>query len=283
MEAEGRESGVRGSDARQRERITSKSKAPGFHFVPSGLQHHPLTVARTVSWFLEKSAGAIFLVIGMAIAGHSVAAGGCRVADPELQGAYTGACVDGLAHGQGMATGIARYTGAFVAGRKHGNGVKEWPNGDRYEGGFANDMRQGYGVYVWGSRSQWPGERYSGNYVNDHRQGAGVYAWPDGRELAGQWQNDRPPVALPPVMQTTVRAAAERMVAFSRPGAKICRDVPVGTVQVDTVSGIVQAAEGDRVRIRIERVGKFSNQLDGRAIAAGDELVVGAEHWYSCR
>lgn len=225
---------------------------------------------------------AVLLAFGICSAMPGIAAD-CRVLDPELQGKYTGPCADGLAHGHGVAQGSARYSGAFVTGRKHGAGVKEWPNGDRYEGSFVDDLKQGYGTYVWGVRSKWAGQRYAGSYVNDRRHGAGVYTWPDGRELAGQWQEDRPPTALTPAMQATVRAHAERMVALSRPSAKVCRNVPVGTVQVDTVSATVQSIEGDRVRLRIESVGKFSNQLDGRAIALGDELVVDAEHWYPCR
>lgn len=224
---------------------------------------------------------ASLLVLGIFSAVPGIAAD-CRVLDPELQGAYTGPCIDGLAQGKGEAKGSARYVGEFGAGRKHGAGVKEWPNGDRYEGRFADDLKHGYGVYAWGPRSQWAGQRYSGSYVKDRRHGAGVYTWPDGRELAGQWQEDRPPTALPPAMQATVRAHAERMVALSRPGAKVCRNVPVGTVQVDTVSGIVQSLHGDRVRIRIESVGRLSRQLDGREIAVGDEIVAEAEGWFAC-
>ena len=37
------------------------------------------------------------------------------------------------------------------------------------------------------------------------------------------------------------------------------------------------------VRIRIESVGKFSNQMDGRAIAVGDELLVEPDDWFPCR
>lgn len=206
----------------------------------------------------------------------------CKVIDPELQGSYAGPCVDGLAHGEGTAAGIARYTGGFAAGRKHGRGIKEWPNGDRYEGQFADDRKQGYGVYAWGLRSRWAGQRYSGNYERDRRHGAGVYTWPDGRELAGQWRNDHPPAALPPAMQATVRAYAERMVVMSRPGARVCRQVPVGTVQFDTVSGIVLDMAGEQVRIRIEKPGRLSKNLDGREIATGDVVTVDVEGWYRC-
>ena len=106
---------------------------------------------------------------------------------------------------------------------------------------------------------------------------------PDGRELAGQWREDQPPAALPPEMQATVRAHAERMVALSHPGAKVCRNVPVGIVQVDVVRGTVLAMTGGQVRIRIESVGTFSNQMDGRVIAKGDELLVEPDDWFPCR
>ena len=86
------------------------------------------------------------MLLSVALAG---AAADCRVVDSELQGTYTGPCVNGLAQGQGTAAGTARYTGEFVEGRKQGAGHKEWPNGDRYEGEFLNDLKHGHGIYVW--------------------------------------------------------------------------------------------------------------------------------------
>src|SRR5438067_5493981 len=97
----------------------------------------------------------------------------CQVLDPELQGSYSGPCVNGLAEGKGVARGSAEYEGEFKAGRKHGRGVKSWPSGDRYEGEFANDEKQGHGTYTWG-RGPWAGERYEGNYVDDKREGFGT-------------------------------------------------------------------------------------------------------------
>ena len=57
--------------------------------------------------------------------------GQCRVLDPELQGSYTGGCANGLAEGEGMASGSAQYSGGFQQGKKHGKGAKTWANGDR--------------------------------------------------------------------------------------------------------------------------------------------------------
>lgn len=211
------------------------------------------------------------------------AAEACKVLDPELQGQYSGPCVDGLAQGQGSAAGTARYTGEFVAGRKHGKGLKVWPNGDRYEGDFVNDQRQGQGVYRWGAASEWAGQRYVGAYVADQRHGTGTYEWPDGRKLSGQWQADLPSPLLAAQMQTTIRMYAEQMVRVSIPGAKVCRNVPMGISEVDTIGAVVLAAEANRIRVRIERPGRLGAELDGRVVKAGMELSDYVDRWMVCR
>lgn len=212
-----------------------------------------------------------------------LAADTCKVMDPELQGAYSGPCVQGLAQGSGTASGTARYTGDFVAGRKHGKGLKVWPNGDRYEGDFVNDLRQGQGTYRWGAASEWAGQRYVGAYVADRREGLGSYEWPDGRKLSGQWQADLPSPLLAAQMQTTIRIYAEQMVRVSIPGAKVCRNVPVGISEVDTIGAVVLAAEGNRIRVRIERPGRLGAELDGRVVKAGMELSDYVDRWMVCR
>ncbi len=59
---------------------------------------------------------------------------------------------DGVAAG-GSAAGVAAgdvYTGAWRGGVRHGRGTCRYANGDTFEGLFANDRREGYGVYrVW--------------------------------------------------------------------------------------------------------------------------------------
>jgi len=207
----------------------------------------------------------------------------CRVTDPELQGSYSGPCVNGLAHGQGVASGVARYNGDFVAGRKQGAGVKTWPNGDRYEGEFADDRRHGRGSYAWGAQSAWPGERYNGEYVVDRRHGQGTYSWPGGRQISGRWNNDQPDRLLSTEFQLLARAYAERMVAVSIPGTAICRQVAVGIAQQDIIRGVVQSREGDRLRIRIEGAGRFGVELDGQKIAVGMALMARPDDWYPCR
>lgn len=207
----------------------------------------------------------------------------CKVMDPELQGSYSGPCLNGLAHGQGVASGLAQYRGDFVAGAKHGAGIKSWPNGDRYEGEFVDDRKHGHGIYVWGQRTRWAGERYTGQYARDRRHGPGIYEWPDGRQLAGRWREDLPPAALPPAMQATVRHYAGQMIAVSTPGATVCRDVAVGIAQKDTFRGVVQALEGDQIRIKIAKVGSFSDRLDDQKIAVGVEIQQQRDEWYACR
>jgi hypothetical protein len=235
----------------------------------------------TNAWMFGR--GCVMALLFACCAPVALAADACKVMDPELQGAYSGPCVGGLAQGSGAASGTARYTGDFVAGRKHGKGLKIWPNGDRYEGDFVNDQRQGQGTYRWGSASEWAGQRYVGAYVADKRDGLGSYEWPDGRKLSGQWQADLPSPMLAAQMQTTIRMYAEQMVRVSIPGATVCRNVPMGISEVDTITAVVLAAESNRIRVRIERPGRLGAELDGRVVKAGMELSDYVDRWMVCR
>lgn len=74
----------------------------------------------------------------------------CRLAAPDAVGVYQGACLDGLAHGQGRFqwTGESAqrgnvYVGAFRHGRRHGQGVLVTAAGDRYAGPWTDDVRAG--------------------------------------------------------------------------------------------------------------------------------------------
>jgi hypothetical protein len=212
-----------------------------------------------------------------------MAAEACKVIDPELQGHYSGPCVNGLAQGQGSAAGTARYTGNFVAGRKHGKGLKVWANGDRYEGDFVNDLRQGQGVYRWGAASEWAGQRYVGAYVADRREGLGTYEWPDGRKLSGQWQADLPSPALSAQMPTTIRIYAEKMVHLRKPGAKVCRTVRIGISEDNTIEGVVLSVTNNRMDVRIEKVGKFGFNSDGNVLSQGQIVSGDFDHWQPCQ
>lgn len=177
----------------------------------------------------------------------------CRVLDPELQKSYSGPCVNGLAEGEGVATGSAEYRGGFKEGRKHGNGVKTWPNGDRYEGEFVADGKDGYGVYVWG-QGPWQGERYDGSFAGDRRQGYGIYWWPSGDVYAGPWEADQPTGPGTEMMRARATWDAEARAAVAKEGQSVCREVP-GAGARDWVRGVVVGVEADHVGVRIDDPG----------------------------
>jgi hypothetical protein len=199
----------------------------------------------------------------------------CRVMDPELQGAYTGPCVNGLAEGIGVATGTAEYRGAFKAGLKHGKGVKTWPNGDRYEGMFAADYKEGHGVYTWG-RGSWQGERYEGDWVEDRRHGFGIYRWPSGDSYAGAWEADRPTGRGTEMMAARAKFAEEARAAVAKKGQKVCREMRVGIGGRDWVRGVVVDLEGEHVGVRIDDPGEH------RHYPVGEVLWDLATTWTPC-
>jgi hypothetical protein len=202
------------------------------------------------------------------------------VLDPELQDAYSGPCVNGLAEGRGIASGTAYYEGEFKAGRKHGKGVKSWPNGDRYEGEFKEDEKHGYGTYTWG-RGAWQGERYEGEFVEDRRQGFGIYRWPSGDAYAGPWEQDR--MTGPPTEMMVARAKHEEEArAAVKQGQKVCREMPVGIGGRDWVRGVVIAAEAERVGVRIDDPGAMAHVIGGVEATNGAIVWDAPQTWTPC-
>ncbi|MGA8005286.1 MAG: hypothetical protein WCA17_04240 [Burkholderiales bacterium] len=206
---------------------------------------------------------------------------GCRVIDPELQGGYAGPCANGLAEGEGYATGIATYRGHFKAGRKDGEGVKSWPNGDRYEGGFVDDHKQGHGIYTWG-RGPWKGERYDGEFANDRRNGQGTYRYADGDVYSGPWKDDVPVGAPTPMMLARRRFHEESRKAVAKQGQKVCRAMQVGIARHEWIRGTVVGVEGDRVAVRIDRPGTYGEAIAGVELKK-DEVIWDAPYgWTPC-
>ncbi len=72
----------------------------------------------------------------------------CKVLLPEIADSYEGECKKGLAHGEGIATGIDKYEGTFRKGLPHGSGTYTWSTGESYTGGLITGLMNGPGVLV---------------------------------------------------------------------------------------------------------------------------------------
>jgi hypothetical protein len=227
--------------------------------------------------FFAKVGGAVALLCAALVA----QAQECRVLDPELQGAYAGGCVDGLAAGFGHARGVAEYRGEFRAGRKHGRGVKSWPNGDRYEGEFVDDRKEGQGVYVFG-RGPWAGERYEGGFLDDRRHGHGVYRWTTGDVYAGPWEADRAVGPPTPMMLARAQYEREAKAAVAQAGQKVCREMAVGIGGRDWVRGTVADFTDDRVGVRIDDPGRHPHVVAQAEIHKGDVVWTPYTEWTPC-
>jgi hypothetical protein len=77
----------------------------------------------------------------------------CKVLMPSIADLYSGSCKQGLADGQGEASGIDKYTGEFKKGLPDGYGTYIWHTGETYIGDWKMGMRDGKGEYI----SKWTG------------------------------------------------------------------------------------------------------------------------------
>ena len=51
-----------------------------------------------------------------------------------------------------------------------------WNDGDRYEGEWRNDKKEGKGIYYYNTEP-WKGDRYEGDNRNGKKEGKGIYYW----------------------------------------------------------------------------------------------------------
>mmetsp|Transcript_33266 Transcript_33266/g.43854 ORF Transcript_33266/g.43854 Transcript_33266/m.43854 type:complete len:550 (+) Transcript_33266:134-1783(+) len=104
--------------------------------------------------------------------------------------------------------GGTRYVGQWKNGMRSGNGREEWGPAESYEGEFANNMKNGFGIYKYHkitykghfvddkkdtSKSGIPAiltnhvESYEGHFKDDERSGFGTCWYKDGRIYSGEW------------------------------------------------------------------------------------------------
>ena len=71
----------------------------------------------------------------------------CKVLKAEISLIYKGDCKDGLADGDGDASGRDHYVGEFKKGFPHGKGTYDWSTGEVYEGDWRKGLRHGSGEF----------------------------------------------------------------------------------------------------------------------------------------
>lgn len=70
----------------------------------------------------------------------------CKVLKKEISDSYQGDCKNGLAHGNGIASGVDVYQGKFKKGLPHGSGKYIWANGNYYDGRWKEGKKHGRGL-----------------------------------------------------------------------------------------------------------------------------------------
>jgi hypothetical protein len=101
---------------------------------------------------------------------------------------YRGATRGATLHGKGEYVSKSfKYEGEWAEGLKQGDGTYVWENGDRYQGHFSADRPDGRGRYQFANGDAYEGEVQAG-VIN----GRGSYTSKNGDVFDGSFQNGRP-------------------------------------------------------------------------------------------
>lgn len=91
----------------------------------------------------------------------------------------------------------------------------QWPNGNRYEGDWNFEMRQGYGVHYW-----FNGAVYEGEYSKNVKHGKGTFKEAGGWTITCEWINDIPGGAPECLNPLVVDALDRKVCTFTVTGEK---------------------------------------------------------------
>ena len=86
----------------------------------------------------------------------------------------------------GMSTGVACPNGNPNKSWSNCEGTSNYPNGDKYSGGWKDGSFDGNGKYFWAD-----GNIYKGEFNNGLKSGKGVYTYPNGDKHVGYWKNNK--------------------------------------------------------------------------------------------
>ena len=110
----------------------------------------------------------------------------CRIRFGNEDVEWSGRCIDGLAFGQGKATGSDwSYSGRAAGGKPSGRGSIEMADGSRMEGNFLNGELSGRGTFFHPN-----GGRMEGNFIRDELGGWVELFLPDGTHIQGAFRDE---------------------------------------------------------------------------------------------
>ena len=78
-----------------------------------------------------------------------------------------------------------RYEGEFKINSREGKGIYYYNDGDIFEGEYKNGITEGKGVYYYKN-----GDRHEGEYKNDSKEGKGIYYYKNGDKFEGEYKNN---------------------------------------------------------------------------------------------
>jgi hypothetical protein len=97
---------------------------------------------------------------------------------------------DGTFKGEKWKTS-SKYIGDWKENKKCGFGIQYYGNGDKYEGGWDNHMRNGHGT-LWVLDGKKLRREYTGEWINDKKSGRGTMYFKNEDRYDGFWLNDLP-------------------------------------------------------------------------------------------